>query len=85
MAARVRPDTGEATPVQRHWLTNWSAYDCSLLRRGSPTIWFGDVSIKHNCTPAPPFGRGKPGLVLEDGHPDPSDDQGVRGRKGGVN
>jgi hypothetical protein len=59
MAARVRPDTGKAM-AKRQRVTNWSAYDGSLVNRSKLTIWFDDASIKDNWTPAPPVGRGKP-------------------------
>ncbi|MBE2260744.1 MAG: transposase, partial [Rhodobacteraceae bacterium] len=65
MAARVGPDTGEATSKQRYRVKNWSEYDRSLVNRGNLTIGFDDTSIKDNWTPAPPVGRGKPGLYSE--------------------
>jgi hypothetical protein len=46
-------------------VTSWSEYDRSLVNRGNLTIWFDDASIKDNWTPAPPVGRGKPGLYSE--------------------
>jgi hypothetical protein len=32
-------------PKQRHKVTNWRAYDASLRRRGSLTVWFTDEAI----------------------------------------
>jgi Transposase DDE domain len=65
MAMRVKPDTGKATLKQRYRVTNWSEYDRSLVNRGNLTIWFDEATIKDNWTPAPPVGRGKPGLYSE--------------------
>jgi hypothetical protein len=47
-AARVRPDTGEATAKQRYRVTNWSEYDRSLFNRGKLTIRFDDASINRD-------------------------------------
>ena len=33
-------------PPQRHRVTNWPAYDASLRRRGSLTVWFTDEAIQ---------------------------------------
>ena len=32
-------------PKQKRTVTNWSAYDASLRRRGSLTVWFTDEAI----------------------------------------
>ena len=32
-------------PKQRHRVTNWSAYDAALRRRGSLTVWFTEEAI----------------------------------------
>jgi hypothetical protein len=32
-------------PKQRHWVTNWAAYDAALRQRGSLTVWFTDAAV----------------------------------------
>jgi len=32
-------------PWARRWVTNWPAYDASLRRRGSLTVWFIDEAV----------------------------------------
>ena len=46
-------------------VTNRSEYDRALVNRGNLTIWFDEASIRDQWTPAPPVGRGKPGLYSE--------------------
>jgi hypothetical protein len=65
MAMRVKPDTGEVGLKQRYRVTNWSEYDRALVNRGNLTIWFDEASIRDQWTPAPPIGRGKPGLYSD--------------------
>jgi hypothetical protein len=65
MAMRVKPDTGEVGLKQRYRATNWSEYDRALVNRGNLTIRFDEASIRDQWTPAPPVGRGKPGLYSE--------------------
>ncbi|MER2624180.1 MAG: IS5 family transposase [Accumulibacter sp.] len=65
MAMRVKPDTGEVGLKQRYRVTNWSEYDRALVNRGNLTIWFDEASIRDQWTPAPPVGRGKPGLYSD--------------------
>jgi hypothetical protein len=65
MAMRVKPDTDEVGLKQRYRVTNWSEYDRALVNRGNLTIWFDEASIRDQWTPAPPIGRGKPGLYSD--------------------
>ena len=65
MAMRVEPDTVEGLSKQRYRVTNGSEYDRALVNRGNLTIWFDEASIRDQWTPAPPMGRGKPGLYSE--------------------
>lgn len=65
MAASVKADHGAAKPKYRYRVTNWAEYDRALVNRGDLTIWFDEATIKDAWTPAPPVGRGKPGLYSE--------------------
>ena len=62
MATRVKPETAEIGLKPRDRVTNWSEFDRALVNRGNLTIWFDQASIRDQWTPAPPVGRGKPGL-----------------------
>ena len=33
-------------PKQKHKLMNWRAYDASLRKRGSLTVWFTDEAVE---------------------------------------
>src|SRR5215207_4730272 len=47
LPCRSRPSrtAGNRIPRQRHKVTNWSAYDAALRRRGSLTVWFTEAAI----------------------------------------
>lgn len=62
MAARARKDLGTAEPKCRYQGTNWAEYDRGLVRRGDPTIWFDEETIRGDWTAPPSVGRGKPDL-----------------------
>ena len=65
MAMRVKPDAVEVGLKQRYRVTNWSEYERALVNRGNLPIWFDEASIRDQWTPAPPVGRGKPGLYSD--------------------
>ena len=42
---KLNQDRRHRIPRQTHKVTNWPAYDASLRRRGSLTVWFTDEAI----------------------------------------
>jgi Transposase DDE domain len=42
---KANQDRRHHIPRQRHKVTNWSAYDDALRRRGSLTVWFSEEAI----------------------------------------
>src|SRR3954449_3217078 len=42
---KLKQDRRHHIPRQQHKVTNWPAYDASLRRRGSLTVWFSDEAI----------------------------------------
>lgn len=65
MATRVKNDETASNPKYRYRVMNWAEYDRALVNRGSLTVWFDAATIKDAWTPAPPQGRGKPGLYSD--------------------
>lgn len=65
MATRVKTDETASNPKYRYRVMNWAEYDRALVNRGSLTVWFDAATIKDAWTPAPPQGRGKPGLYSD--------------------
>ena len=45
MPFKANQDRRHHIPRQRHKVTNWSAYDDALRRRGSLTVWFSEEAI----------------------------------------
>ncbi len=43
---KLNQDRRRHVPRQRHWVTNWPAYDPSLRERGSLTVWFSDEAVQ---------------------------------------
>src|SRR5512134_45339 len=43
---KLNQDRRRHIPRQRHKVANWPAYDASVRRRGSLTIWFSDEAIE---------------------------------------
>src|SRR5688572_26402903 len=43
---KLNQDRRRHIPRQTHKVTNWPAYDASLRRRGSLTVWFSDEAIE---------------------------------------
>ena len=43
---KLNQDRRRHIPRQTHKVTNWPAYDASLRRRGSLTVWFTDEAIE---------------------------------------
>ena len=46
MPVKLNQDRRRHIPRQTHKVTNWSAYDASLRRRGSLTVWFTDEAME---------------------------------------
>ena len=47
-------------PRAEHRVTNWSAYEAGLRRRGSLTVWFSDDAIEAWCAAARSTPGGQP-------------------------
>ena len=43
---KLNQDRRHHIPRQKHKVTNWPAYDASLRRRGSLTVWFTDEAVE---------------------------------------
>ena len=65
MATRVKKDDTPSKLKYRYRVMNWAEYDRALVNRGNLTVWFDAETIKDAWTPAPPEGRGKPGLYSD--------------------
>lgn len=65
MATCVKKDDTPSKPKYRYRVLNWAEYDRALVNRGNLTVWFDAETIKDAWTPAPPEGRGKPGLYSD--------------------